>query len=96
MTKFEEWADAPAPDGTAGGASETKPPQEDGRLSTIHEDAEADLEAHVMEVWCADLQDDKELLEATPRGDLFAMPAPMIPGSSALITVAEEQRGHLP
>eukprot|EP00959_Pyramimonas_sp_CCMP1952_P450843 9439310-Pyramimonas_sp.AAC.1 len=46
-----------------------------------------------MEVWHAELQDEKGLLEATPLGDIFTMPTQVIPDHSALITVAEEQRG---
>eukprot|EP00959_Pyramimonas_sp_CCMP1952_P438122 9171927-Pyramimonas_sp.AAC.1 len=67
MAKFEELADAPTLDGTAGEAS-AEPPQEEGRLPTIYEESEADLESHVMEVWHAELQDEKELLEATHWG----------------------------
>eukprot|EP00959_Pyramimonas_sp_CCMP1952_P422888 8858633-Pyramimonas_sp.AAC.1 len=96
MTRFEELADAPAPDGTTREAPEAEPPHDDGRLSTIYEESEADLESHVMEVWYAELQDEKELLEATPPEDLFAMPAHMVPDQSVLIAVADEQRGHLP
>eukprot|EP00959_Pyramimonas_sp_CCMP1952_P283295 5922010-Pyramimonas_sp.AAC.1 len=70
MTRFEEFADAPTPDGTAREASEAESLREDGRLSTICEESEADLESHVIEVWYAELQDGKELLEATPPEDL--------------------------
>eukprot|EP00959_Pyramimonas_sp_CCMP1952_P252811 5281453-Pyramimonas_sp.AAC.1 len=49
-----------------------------------------------MEVWHAELQDEKELLEATPPVNLFAMPAQMVPDQSMLITVADEQRWCLP
>eukprot|EP00959_Pyramimonas_sp_CCMP1952_P376789 7891799-Pyramimonas_sp.AAC.1 len=66
MTKFEELSGAPTPDGTAREVSEAEPPQEDGRVPTSYEEAEADLEAHVMDVWYTDLHDEKELLEATP------------------------------
>eukprot|EP00959_Pyramimonas_sp_CCMP1952_P018180 384986-Pyramimonas_sp.AAC.1 len=96
MTIFEELADAPTPDGTAREASEAEPPHEDGRLPMIFEESEADLESHVMEVWHAELQGEEELLEATPLGDLFTVPAHIIPDHSVLITVAKEQRGHLP
>eukprot|EP00959_Pyramimonas_sp_CCMP1952_P333668 6987896-Pyramimonas_sp.AAC.1 len=44
---------------------------DDGRLSTIYEESEADLESHVMEVRHAELQNEKGLLEATPPDDLF-------------------------
>eukprot|EP00959_Pyramimonas_sp_CCMP1952_P151658 3173204-Pyramimonas_sp.AAC.1 len=37
-----------------------------------------------------------ELLGAAPLEDLFTVPTRMIPDNSALITVAGEQRGHLP
>eukprot|EP00959_Pyramimonas_sp_CCMP1952_P179567 3754290-Pyramimonas_sp.AAC.1 len=66
----------------------------DGFLRSTESDA--DLESHVMEVWYAELQDENELLEATPPEDLFRMPAQMVPDRSSLITVADEQRGHLP
>eukprot|EP00959_Pyramimonas_sp_CCMP1952_P274638 5741078-Pyramimonas_sp.AAC.1 len=49
-----------------------------------------------MEVRCAELQDEQELLEATPLEDLSTMPAQMVPDHRVLITVAEEQRGTLP
>eukprot|EP00959_Pyramimonas_sp_CCMP1952_P175538 3668274-Pyramimonas_sp.AAC.1 len=49
-----------------------------------------------MEVWCTELQYETELLEASPPEDLFTLPTHMIPDKSALIIVAEEQRGHLP
>eukprot|EP00959_Pyramimonas_sp_CCMP1952_P299265 6259565-Pyramimonas_sp.AAC.1 len=77
MTRFEGLADAPTPNGTAKEASEAEPPLEDGRLPAIHEESEADLEPHVMEVWYAELQDEKELLEATPLEDLCTIPAQM-------------------
>eukprot|EP00959_Pyramimonas_sp_CCMP1952_P261660 5471589-Pyramimonas_sp.AAC.1 len=38
----------------------------------------------------------RELLEATPLGDLFTVPTHLIPDSRLLITVAVEQRGHVP
>eukprot|EP00959_Pyramimonas_sp_CCMP1952_P095009 1986865-Pyramimonas_sp.AAC.1 len=50
MTRFEELAGAPTPDGTTREASEAEPPHDGGRLSTIYEESEADLESHVMEV----------------------------------------------
>eukprot|EP00959_Pyramimonas_sp_CCMP1952_P365523 7655392-Pyramimonas_sp.AAC.1 len=50
MTQFEELADILTPDGTAREAPEATPPQEDGRLPTIHEESEAGLEAHIMDV----------------------------------------------
>eukprot|EP00959_Pyramimonas_sp_CCMP1952_P469306 9494723-Pyramimonas_sp.AAC.1 len=46
MTKFEEVADAPTPDGTAREVPEAEPPQEDGRLPAVYEESEADVEAH--------------------------------------------------
>eukprot|EP00959_Pyramimonas_sp_CCMP1952_P182213 3809837-Pyramimonas_sp.AAC.1 len=96
MTRFEELAGALTPDGTAGEASEAEPRHGDGRRSTIYEESKADLESHVVEAWCAKLQGEKELLEATPPEDLFTIPTHMVPHQSALITVADEQRGHLP
>eukprot|EP00959_Pyramimonas_sp_CCMP1952_P457378 9474850-Pyramimonas_sp.AAC.1 len=50
MSRFEELADTPTLDGTAREASEAEPSHDDGRPSTIHEEAEADPESHVMEV----------------------------------------------
>eukprot|EP00959_Pyramimonas_sp_CCMP1952_P272347 5693959-Pyramimonas_sp.AAC.1 len=70
MTKFEEFADAPTPDGTAREAPEAEPPQEEGRPPTIHEASEAGLEARVMEVRYTELQYEMEQLEATPLEDL--------------------------
>eukprot|EP00959_Pyramimonas_sp_CCMP1952_P457603 9475218-Pyramimonas_sp.AAC.1 len=53
MAKFEELADEPAPDRTAREAPEAEPPQEDGRLPTMYEESEADLEAaHYGSVVC--------------------------------------------
>eukprot|EP00959_Pyramimonas_sp_CCMP1952_P292335 6114059-Pyramimonas_sp.AAC.1 len=39
-----------------------------------------------MEVWCAELQEERELLEATPPEDLLTIPAQMVPDQSVLIT----------
>eukprot|EP00959_Pyramimonas_sp_CCMP1952_P041153 860764-Pyramimonas_sp.AAC.1 len=58
-------------------APEVEPPQEDGRLPTIYEESEADLEAHIMEVWCAELQDERALMEATPLDELYTVPTQM-------------------
>eukprot|EP00959_Pyramimonas_sp_CCMP1952_P349903 7331241-Pyramimonas_sp.AAC.1 len=49
-----------------------------------------------MEVWYTELHEERELLEATPSYDLYTVPAHMITDNSALVTVAEEQRGRLP
>eukprot|EP00959_Pyramimonas_sp_CCMP1952_P438910 9188986-Pyramimonas_sp.AAC.1 len=49
-----------------------------------------------MEVRHAELREERDLLEAAPLEDLFAVPTHMVPDQSALITVADEQRGHLP
>eukprot|EP00959_Pyramimonas_sp_CCMP1952_P131546 2750782-Pyramimonas_sp.AAC.1 len=95
MTKFEELADMPTQDENAREAPEAEP-QEDGRLPAIYEDTEAELEAHIMEVWRAELQKEEELLEATPLDDLRTVPTHMITDNGVLVTVAEEQRGHLP
>eukprot|EP00959_Pyramimonas_sp_CCMP1952_P449480 9411520-Pyramimonas_sp.AAC.1 len=43
----------------------------------VTQESEADLESHVMEVGYAELQEEKELLEATPPEDLFAIPTHM-------------------
>eukprot|EP00959_Pyramimonas_sp_CCMP1952_P408060 8551849-Pyramimonas_sp.AAC.1 len=85
MTKFEASADIPTQDGTAREAPKAKPPQEDGRPPTIYEDSEADPKAHIMEVRHTELQDESELLEATPLEDLFTVPTKMIPDNSAPI-----------
>eukprot|EP00959_Pyramimonas_sp_CCMP1952_P103642 2167310-Pyramimonas_sp.AAC.1 len=49
-----------------------------------------------MQVWYAELQEERELLVAAPPEDLFTIPTQMVPDRSVLITVADEQRGHLP
>eukprot|EP00959_Pyramimonas_sp_CCMP1952_P036528 764628-Pyramimonas_sp.AAC.1 len=77
MARFEELVDTLTPEGTAREASEAELPHDDGRLSTIHEEPEVDLESHVMEVWHAELQEERELLEATPPEDLFTIPTQM-------------------
>eukprot|EP00959_Pyramimonas_sp_CCMP1952_P382863 8022417-Pyramimonas_sp.AAC.1 len=56
MSKFEDLVDAPTPEGAAREASEAEPEHDDGRLSTIYEESEADLESHAMEVWHAELR----------------------------------------
>eukprot|EP00959_Pyramimonas_sp_CCMP1952_P274906 5746836-Pyramimonas_sp.AAC.1 len=96
MPKFEETADMPAQGIDAGEAPDVEPPQEDGQLPTVYEESEADLEAHIMALWCAELQDERELPEATPIDELYTAPTERIADISALVTVAEEQRGHLP
>eukprot|EP00959_Pyramimonas_sp_CCMP1952_P409155 8574977-Pyramimonas_sp.AAC.1 len=70
MSEFEGFAGTPTPDGPAREASEAEPSHDDGRLSTVYEESEADLESHVMEVWYAELREERELLEATPPEDL--------------------------
>eukprot|EP00959_Pyramimonas_sp_CCMP1952_P363129 7604039-Pyramimonas_sp.AAC.1 len=96
MSKFEDLADAPALEGAPREASEAEPEHDDGQLSTIYEESETDLESHVLEVWHAELREEKALLEATPLEDLFTVPTHMVPDQSVRITVADEQRGHLP
>eukprot|EP00959_Pyramimonas_sp_CCMP1952_P246958 5161460-Pyramimonas_sp.AAC.1 len=96
MSEFEELTHTPTLDGTAREASEAEPAHDDGRLSTIYEESEADLESHVMEVWYAEPQEERELLEAPPPEGLFTIPTQVVPNQSVLITVADEQRGHLP
>eukprot|EP00959_Pyramimonas_sp_CCMP1952_P079526 1662529-Pyramimonas_sp.AAC.1 len=91
VTKLEELADAPAQDNDAREAPEAEPPQEDGRLPI-----EADLEAHIMDGWHAELREEREPLEATSIDDLYTVPTQMITDNSVLVTVVEEQRGHLP
>eukprot|EP00959_Pyramimonas_sp_CCMP1952_P403758 8460775-Pyramimonas_sp.AAC.1 len=54
MTKFKTLADTPTQGSYA--TQEAEPPQEDVWLPTIHEEAEADLEAHIMEVRHTELQ----------------------------------------
>eukprot|EP00959_Pyramimonas_sp_CCMP1952_P161325 3373609-Pyramimonas_sp.AAC.1 len=75
---------------------EAEAPQEDERLPTLCEESEADLEAHIMEVWHTELHDERELFGATPVCDLCTVPAHMITDNRALVTVAEAQRWHLP
>eukprot|EP00959_Pyramimonas_sp_CCMP1952_P109982 2300653-Pyramimonas_sp.AAC.1 len=50
MSNFEELAGTPTPDGAAREASEAEPAHDEGRLSTIYTEPEADLEWRVMEV----------------------------------------------
>eukprot|EP00959_Pyramimonas_sp_CCMP1952_P234458 4898989-Pyramimonas_sp.AAC.1 len=97
MSRFEDFADTPTPEGVTREASEAEPPHDDdGRHSTVYDESEADLESHVMDVRYAELQEEKELLEATPPENLLAIPTQMVPDQSVLIIVADEQRGHLP
>eukprot|EP00959_Pyramimonas_sp_CCMP1952_P294059 6150410-Pyramimonas_sp.AAC.1 len=96
MSRVEELAGTPTPEGTTREASKAEPPHDDGRLSTIYQASEADPESHVMEMRCAELQEERELLDASPPEDLFTIPTQVAPDQSALITVADEQRGHLP
>eukprot|EP00959_Pyramimonas_sp_CCMP1952_P392429 8223327-Pyramimonas_sp.AAC.1 len=49
-----------------------------------------------MEMRHTELQDERELLEATPTGELYTAPTHMITDNSLLVTVSGEQRGHLP
>eukprot|EP00959_Pyramimonas_sp_CCMP1952_P430874 9023806-Pyramimonas_sp.AAC.1 len=77
-------------------ASEAEPPQEGERLSTIYEESEADLAAHIIEVRCKELREERGLLEATPLDDLYTVPTHMIIDNRALVAVAGAQRGHLP
>eukprot|EP00959_Pyramimonas_sp_CCMP1952_P340739 7136986-Pyramimonas_sp.AAC.1 len=81
MTRFEEFSDAPTPAGTTREDSETEaePPHDDGQISTIYEESEADLESPVMEMWYAQLQEERGRLEATPPEELFTIPTQMVP-----------------
>eukprot|EP00959_Pyramimonas_sp_CCMP1952_P186426 3898378-Pyramimonas_sp.AAC.1 len=49
-----------------------------------------------MEVWYAELREERDLLEATLLEYLFTVPTQMVPDQSVLIIAADEQRGHLP
>lgn len=49
-----------------------------------------------MGVRYTELHEYREPLEATPLDDLYTVPTHMVTDNSALVTVAEEQRGHLP
>eukprot|EP00959_Pyramimonas_sp_CCMP1952_P137133 2869535-Pyramimonas_sp.AAC.1 len=74
VSKFEDFADAPTPEEATREAAEAESEHDDGRLSTIYEESEADLESHDMEVWHAELQEERELLEAAPlvtKGPLY-------------------------
>eukprot|EP00959_Pyramimonas_sp_CCMP1952_P437364 9157375-Pyramimonas_sp.AAC.1 len=86
MSNFEDLADAPTPEGATRKASEAEPEHDDGRLSTFYEESEADLESHVMEVWYAELREERDLSEAAPLEDLFTVPTHMVPDQSVLIT----------
>eukprot|EP00959_Pyramimonas_sp_CCMP1952_P345826 7242727-Pyramimonas_sp.AAC.1 len=96
MAKSDELADMPTQGSNARGGPEAEPPQEDGRPPTIHEEPEADIEAHIMEVRYTEFKDERELLEATPAEELYTAPTHMISDNSALVAVAEEQQGVLP
>eukprot|EP00959_Pyramimonas_sp_CCMP1952_P249496 5215561-Pyramimonas_sp.AAC.1 len=96
MTRFEELADAPTPDGTAREASEAEPPHDDGRLSMIYEESEADLESHVMEVGMQNYKMKRNCWRQLHQRSFSKIPTQMVPDQSVLITVADEQRGHLP
>eukprot|EP00959_Pyramimonas_sp_CCMP1952_P414248 8679545-Pyramimonas_sp.AAC.1 len=96
MSEFEDFADAPTPDEATREASGAAPEHDDGQLSMTSEELEADLESHVVEVWYAELQEERELLEATSLEDLFTVPTHMVPDQSVMITVVDEPRGHLP
>eukprot|EP00959_Pyramimonas_sp_CCMP1952_P212543 4447210-Pyramimonas_sp.AAC.3 len=72
MTRFEELADAPTLERTTREASEAELPHDDGRLSTIDEESEADRESHVMEAWHAGLQEERGTAGgSTTRGPLY-------------------------
>eukprot|EP00959_Pyramimonas_sp_CCMP1952_P368079 7710492-Pyramimonas_sp.AAC.1 len=62
MAKFEELADAPTQDDNAREAPEAEPPQPDGRLPTMYEGSEADLEAHLLDVKCTELQGEQRIV----------------------------------
>eukprot|EP00959_Pyramimonas_sp_CCMP1952_P392470 8224341-Pyramimonas_sp.AAC.1 len=96
MTKFEEPAGAPTQDNDAKEDPEAEQPRGDGRPLIINEESEADLETQIMDVRCAELQEERGLLEAAPLDGPYAAPAQMITDNSALVRVDEEQRGHLP
>eukprot|EP00959_Pyramimonas_sp_CCMP1952_P270484 5654599-Pyramimonas_sp.AAC.1 len=49
-----------------------------------------------MEVWCTELEDERELLKAYPVEKLYAAPAQRISDNGVLVTVADEQGGRLP
>ena len=65
MTKFEELAYTPSQGNNATSLPEADQ-ADDGRLSTIYEESETDLEAHILEAWYTELLEEKQLLEATP------------------------------
>jgi len=95
MTKFEELTDTPTQGNNATSLPEADQ-ADDGRLSTIYEESEADLEAHILETWYTELLEEKQLLEATPIEAFYTIPMQMVPDNSVLVTVSDEQQGHLP
>ena len=94
MTKFEELADTPNQGNNATSSPEADQ-ADDGRLSTIYEESEADLEAHILETWYTELLEEKQLLEATPMEALYTIPMQMVPDNSVLVTLADEQQRTL-
>eukprot|EP00959_Pyramimonas_sp_CCMP1952_P287331 6009175-Pyramimonas_sp.AAC.1 len=91
MTTLEAPADMSTQGSNAREAPLGEQPQDDGLLPTLYEESEADREAHITEVWCVKLQDERELLEAPPVEELSAVPTRMIPDNSVLVTVTGEQ-----
>eukprot|EP00959_Pyramimonas_sp_CCMP1952_P021130 445362-Pyramimonas_sp.AAC.1 len=49
-----------------------------------------------MEAWHTYLHEERELLETAPLDDPYTVPTHMITDNNVLVTVAGEQRGHLP
>eukprot|EP00959_Pyramimonas_sp_CCMP1952_P323819 6777148-Pyramimonas_sp.AAC.1 len=96
MTKFQELVDMSTQGSNARAAPEAEQLHDNGLLPTIHGESEADLEAHIIEVWHTELQDERELLQATPVEEFDSIPTHMTSDNSALVTVADEQQEHLP
>eukprot|EP00959_Pyramimonas_sp_CCMP1952_P074617 1558899-Pyramimonas_sp.AAC.1 len=49
-----------------------------------------------MDMRCAEWHEERELFEASPLDYPYTAPTHMITDNTSLVTVAEEQRGHLP
>ena len=97
MTKFEELADTPNQGNPANStASQDVDHEDEGRLSTIYEESETDLEAHILETWYTELREEKQLLETIPTESLYTILVQMVPDNCVLVAVADEQQVTLP
>ena len=97
LSKFENLADGPRPPQPPASAPppQTPPAEDDGRLPTIQEETEADLDAYVMEEWYEELNDSTctfQSLEDVPLEDVFKPPTHFVSDASVPVTVAPDNR----